>query len=58
MLETFFETKIKRHCPFLKDVNAQEIQKGGVCLESSYQLSLIFQQMVEEYKAGSKQKAY
>ena len=58
ILETLFQTKIKKHCPFIQEMKMNDIKSGGVCMEASYQLSLIFQQIVQDFKAGNKQSAY
>ena len=54
LLETLFRNKIKKHCPFLKSITVENIESGGVCMEASYQMSLIVQDIVQDFKAGNK----
>ena len=57
-LEKLYQTKIKRDCLFLKDVDFRDITSGGVCMQAAYSLSLIYQQMIQDFKAGNKQAGY
>ncbi len=57
-LEKLYQTKIKKDCPFLRDIDFQKISSGGVCMEASYKLSLIYQKMVQDFKSGNKQAGY